>query len=175
MSDKETMFSKMKKESPYIILIILSLLGVGIISFSTQNSSWYWQIMIPIFGITCILTEWKRTKESNKSLWGLVRTQFLHWGAFFLIMRLDFLSVVHANMNDIVTGMVMLMLLAFSTFIAGIYIGWRFCVVGLFLAGTVAVLAFLEKSTILLFMIMLIVAILLIVVSYFWTKHKKIQ
>lgn len=183
MFSKETVFKKGKsldvgfikhyllKETPYIILIVLSLIGVGIVSFSTASSSWYWQVMIPIFGLTCIATEWKRTKESGKSLFVLIRTQVLHWGTFFLIIRLDFLAVVHSNMNDIVTGMVVLMLLAFSTFIAGIYIGWRFCVVGAFLSGAVTVMAFLEKSTFLLFLIMLAVAVLLIVVSFFWAKR----
>ena len=151
------------EEAAFITLVVLSLIGITYTDFSLSNSYWYWEAMVPVFGIVCVVTGWSHAQDSN-SRWELIRTQMLHWGAFLLAMYLVLMQQILQNTN---IGLILLLMLAFSTFLAGVYINWRFCVVGVFLGIAVLVAAFFKQAAIL----MLLIAIALLVISALWARY----
>ncbi len=119
-----------------------------------------------VYGIVCIVTGWSRFGAKDRSRLKLIWTQILHWGAFLLSMQLVFLPVVQQNLDSDITGLVLLHLLALSTFLAGIYLDWRLCVVGAFLAADIVAVAFLDQATIL----MVLLAAAIVVAFLLWSK-----
>lgn len=154
------------ENAAFIAMIVLSLIGISYTDLSVDRSYWYWQSMVPIFGIICIITGWVHTHDSN-SRWELIRTQILHWGAFFTATYLVFLPVMQRTLDNHTTGLTLLLMVAFSTFLAGVYINWRFCVVGVFLGIAVMGAAFFRQIT----LMMLLVAIALLVISILWARY----
>jgi hypothetical protein len=153
----------------FIILIVLSLIGVGITDISPKDSSWYWFAMVLIFGGTCMVTEWSRAQEKGYSWTSLFLTQVLHWGSLFVSVQIVFLLLDTGRLDNENTGLIILLMLGLVTFLAGIHIGWRFCLVGIFLGFAVLASAFLEQLK---FMwVMLLIGIVLIIFTFFWARH----
>jgi hypothetical protein len=151
---------------PYILMLVLAVVGIGYTDIFPRSSSWYWEVLAPVYGIICIATQWSRFGAKERSRLRLIWTQFLHWGAFFLSMQLVFLPVVQQSLDSDITGLVLLHLLALSTFLAGIYLEWRLCIVGAFLAADIVAVAFLDQATIL----MVLLAVVIIAVFLLWSK-----
>lgn len=154
------------KEWPYLVLIVLSLIGFATTDISSIDSSKYWQFMVPVFCACCIFTQWSKPEQREMDKFDLVRTQLLHWGAVFLVIRLVYLPIVQQNLNLLITAMIIVLVLSLSTFLAGVYIGWRYCVVGVFLAASVVAASFVQEAT----MWMAFGAITLIVLSVLWAR-----
>jgi hypothetical protein len=155
-------------EIVYLILILLAVIAVAYTDIAPARSTWYWEAMAPIFGIFCVISEWFRAKERGMGRMELIRTQLLHWGAFLVLIWLVFLPVVQQNLNSDITGNILLIILALSTFLAGVYLNWRLCVVGILLGFGVIVTSMLEQSV---FMI-LIIAVGIAIISIFWRRSK---
>ena len=76
----------------------------------------------------------------------LALKQLAHWGAFLGAMLL-----LHSHfVTDLITGdplgIVVLILLALATFLDGVYVDWRFCIVGVVLAVGVILVAVIDDA-----------------------------
>jgi hypothetical protein len=107
-------------------LIALSIVGIGITDFSPADSYKYWVAMVPIFGGACLILEWSRARGKGAKWTAMLRTQLLHWIGLLVAVRLVFEMLHKGRLDNENTGLVILLLLALSTFIAGIHLGWRF-------------------------------------------------
>ena len=116
------------------MLIALSIVGIGITDFSPADSYKYWVAMVPIFCGACLILEWSRVRGKGFKWTAILRTQLLHWVGLLVAVRLVFEMLHKGRLDNENTGLVILLLLALSTFIAGIHLGWRLCLVGGFLA-----------------------------------------
>jgi uncharacterized membrane protein len=152
----------------YLILIVLAVIGVAYTDVAPGKSTWYWEVMAPLFGLFCVISEWFRVKEKGLGRMELIRTQILHWGAFLFLIWLVFLPVVQQNLNSDITGNILLIMLALSTFLAGVYLNWRLCVVGILMGFGVIVTAMLDQSVFLI----LVIAIVIAGVSIFWRRSQ---
>lgn len=95
--------------------------------------------------------------------WRMVGTQIIHWGLFGVSMQLLFLPDVQRTMESLVVGLVVLYLLAMSTFLVGLYyFSWRLCAVGVFLGIAIPTIALIDEAALLLFGL----AVLLIAGAY---------
>jgi hypothetical protein len=95
-------------------------------------------------------------------LWGYLR----HWGAFLGGMRLLFLPVMQKNLNADITGLILMYMLAFSVFLAGIYTDWRLSVVAIFLGVGVLAVAFVDQAS------ALMVVLAAAVIGGAWLLHR---
>lgn len=150
-----------------IALLVLSLIGVGVTSISPHISHWYWLAMVPLFGGTCFAAEWAQARAEGRKWTALLRAQLLHWLALLVAVHLVFLLLKIGSLDNENTGLVILILLALTTFLAGIYLAWRFCVVGIFLALSVAVVTYVVQFL----WVMVFFAILIIAVHHIVLKR----
>jgi hypothetical protein len=158
------------RELPYVVMMLLALVGIAYTDLLPRGSVWYWQMLALVFGLICIVTEWPRRPAEGRARLHLVVTQALHWGAFLLAMRLLFLPVVQKNLDAEITGLILVYVLALSTFLAGIYVNWRLSVVGLFLGVGVLAIAFVDQASAL----MTVVAIVVIAGAWLW-NHMRLR
>jgi hypothetical protein len=102
-----------------------------------ESSRWYWQWLIPIFGLICIITQWYHAESTLKTRTIMVARQLLHWGAVLLMTFLVFMAsgqnAYIDTLDDRQASFVLMYTLTLSTFLAGVYFDWRLCVVAVFL------------------------------------------
>ncbi len=126
------------------VLLILCFIGVAYTNASPLKSYYYWLWMIPVFAIAAIISEWSRYKRHEIDGYHFIRQQVLHWGAVFVVVKSIFLLYQVGRYNSDATALTLMMTMSLSTFLAGIYIGWRFIVLGLFISLATLLLGYLE-------------------------------
>jgi hypothetical protein len=157
------------KELPYIIVLVLTLLGVAYTSISHQPLIGYWEFLALAMGVVCIGTGWLHT-HTNEARFRMVWTQVLHWVAFLVAMNIIVLSDVQKLLTAPGTGLALLMLLALGTFVAGVHISWQICILGLIMALLVPAIAWLTSYA--LFLTLGGAALVGIAVTFFW-RHSE--
>jgi hypothetical protein len=155
----------------FVILMVLAIIGVGITDFSPARSYWYWLAMAPVFACACLIIEWTRVRSEGKSWLSILRTQLLTWFGLLVAVQLVFLLLRAGRLTYESTGLVILLLLALTTFIVGIQLGFQLCVLGGFLGLTLLFVAFLEQYV----WVIAFVAMLGVVATFFVLKRKHIQ
>jgi hypothetical protein len=140
-----------------IVLIALSIIGIGITDFSPADSYKYWVAMVPLFCGACLILEWSRVRGKGYKWTTILRTQLLHWVGLLVAVRLVFEMLHKGRLDNENTGLVILLLLALSIFIAGIHLGWRLCLVGGFLGAALVAATYLEEYVWMLVIIALVI------------------
>ena len=152
------------EEAVLISLLILSMLGIGITHDSPPDGYWYWIIMVFVFAVAAIIVGWVHAqRQKNSNVKGLLVDQALHWSGSMMCVIVVFSLLQVGVLNARATASVILLILALSTFLDGIRIGWRFSMVGLFLGSTVMAMAYVEKS---MWLILLIAAAIVVFTIY---------
>jgi hypothetical protein len=156
------------EEAVLILLLIFSLAGVGITSFSAIDGYWYWMAMIFIFGLSAMLLGYTKAKQGDHLVRELWAVQSLHWLGVIAVVGAVF-SLLHAGMlEEDSTGLVILLILALATYLDGIRLGWRFSMVGVFLAITAVTVAHIDE-----FMWVIIpLALVIVAFTIYWGNRR---
>jgi len=163
-------------ESILIVLILLAIIGIGITDFSPAESHRYWFAMVPVFAGACLILEWSRARGKGQKWSTILRTQLLLWLGLLLAVRLAYLLLHTGRLDNENTGLIILLLLALTTFFAGIHLGWRLFIVGIFLGLALIGATYLEEFVwIFLFIAIVVVAIFLLLKRYAGNKMGKMQ
>jgi len=167
MQEDYTLSEKRKfhiEDGILIFLLILSISGVAIMDYSTDDGYGYWIIMVFVFALFAILIAWLQSKHQEGEFADIVKEQSLHWitsllvvGGAFLLQKSDQLTAESASL-------VILLLLSLATMLDGLRIGWRFSLVGLYLGASSIIRAFYEPFI----WIDSIIAILIVTATFLW-------
>ena len=150
-----------------VVLILLSIIGIGITDFSPADSHRYWFAMVPVFAGACLILEWSRARGKGLKWTTIVRTQLLLWLGLLLAVRLAYLLLHTGRLDNENIGLIILLLLALTTFFAGIHLGWRLFIVGIFLGIALIGAAYLEEFV----WIFLIIAIVVVAIFLLWKYY----
>ena len=143
---------------PHILILGMTIAGVAYTSLTRQPIAYYWEAVALIIGVVCVLHGWPSAQDWT-ARWILVRTQVLHWGAFLVAMGLVFAPSVQAVVNADSTSLVVLLLLALGTFVAGAHLpSWRVCLNGAIMALCVPAIAWLDQSALFVTLLVLLAA-----------------
>jgi hypothetical protein len=154
-----------------IVLILLSIIGIGITDFSPADSHRYWFVMVPVFAVACLILEWSRARGKGQKWTTILRSQLLLWLGLLVAVRLVYLLLQAGRLDNENTGLIILLLLALTTFFAGIHLGWRLLIVGIFLGVALIAATYLEEFVwIFLIIALVVVAIFLILKRYAGNK-----
>jgi hypothetical protein len=163
--------SVLKSEWPYLLMLVLAVVGVAYTSISRAPMALYWVILAPLMGVICVAARWRDVHDRDGRL-RLIWTQALHWTAVLVAMHLVFVADVARMMNSDSGALAILTLLALGTFTAGVHIGsWRICVVGLLFAIGVPGIAWLEQSA--LFLLLVALVLIAIAVPLLWRDRQR--
>jgi hypothetical protein len=134
------------RQLPYIIVLTLAIVGVAYTNMSHQPLVGYWEFLGLTMGVVCIVTEWPKAGD-KQARFRLVWTQAAHWVAILVTMNIMLLSGVQQLLPSLATSLVLLMLLALGTFLAGLnFLLLPLCFLGLALALAVPVISWLKQS-----------------------------
>ncbi len=147
----------LRRDSPYIAMLFLALVGVAYASYSGQPILLYWGILAPVFGAICVAVGWRRESDP-KQRWRLVWTQASHWVAVVVVMYLILIPQSRGAVSNSAVGLNLMSLLALGTFTSGVHSrAWGSCVVGGALALAIPAIASIEQFTLLIFVIAAVV------------------
>jgi hypothetical protein len=148
--------SFLMRDWPYLFMLVLALAGVARTSVDPSAMTTYWVTLAPVFGIICVAVDW-RDVEGPEAHWHLVRTQALHWTAVMFTMYLVFMTSVNRIMNSDADALTVLAVLVLGTVTAGIHAeAWRISVVGAVLGLAIPAIAWLETSTVLILLVLVV-------------------
>lgn len=152
------------EEAILVLLLILSLVGIGITDFSPADGLGYWIIMVFVFGLFAMLIGWLQSKHDVDDLKKILREQSLHWLTSLLIVGAAFLVQKSGRIDPDSAGLVILLILALSTILDGLRVGWRFSLVGLFLGVSAIIAAYMEPFI----WVEILIAISIVLVTVLW-------
>lgn len=145
----------------YIVMVVAALAGIAYTSVRVQGQSateprvvWVWLALVPLYFAVCVWQGWSHAKRANAT-GRLLLTQGLHWLAFVGAMTVVMTQSVRGLMSDDALGLMLLMLLALGTFVAGVH-AWSLpiCLTGLVLALAAMVVGWIEQTIVALMLIL---------------------
>ena len=153
---------RLRSKLPYLIVLILAMLGVAYTSITGQPLYGYWEFLGLAIGVACIVIGWRKT-EDKRARRQIVVTQCLHWTAFLIAMNILLLPSVNTFLNGPATGLALMLLLALGTFVAGVHVvSAEIAILGVVLALTVPAIAWLKQAALLLALAGLVVGALVV-------------
>ena len=160
------------KELPYVVVLVLTLLGVAYTSVTRRPTIVYWEFLVIVTAVACIWGGWRYAPD-RKAKVRLIGSQALHWLAFFVAMNLVLLPSVQNMLNADATGLAILLLLALGTFVAGVHIpAWQVCVLGLVMGLFVPAIAWIEEAA--LIVLLALVALIGVGALFWWIGDRKL-
>lgn len=161
------------EEAILIVLLILSLVGMGITDFSPADGFAYWLIMVLVFAVFAIVIGWLQSKQRADDFKTVLREQAIHWGTSLLVVGGAFLVEKSSRITPEDAGLVILLILSLATMLDGLRVGWHFSLVGLFLGCSAVIAAYTEHFL----WIELLIAIVIVVLTILWEfwREKRMQ
>lgn len=161
----------LKIDLPYIVMLSMAVLGIGLVTFTGEPSGFYWELLTPVYCGLCIHVGWRHADTRQEKI-KLIWTQILHWLAFLAAMWLIYSPTMRSLVDVNATGLNLMTLLALATFVAGVHAeAWQICVVGLILAIFVPAMAMVQRTS--LFFIVALLGLSFIAASIYLTAHSE--
>ena len=158
----------LRRQLPYLAVLALAVVGVAYTNVSQKPLVGYWEFLALATGVLCVITQWPEA-DDKKARFQLMWTQALHWAAVLVTMNIMLFAGVQQIMPSPATSLVLLMLLALGTFLAGVnFLSLPLCLLGVAMAFTVPAIAWLKLSVLFL---VLIVVVLFALAMLFWPRR----
>jgi hypothetical protein len=162
--------SQLWRQAPYLIALVLAIFGVAYSNISHQPLIGYWEFLAFVIGLMCVATQWQSVPERG-ARFRLIGTQALHWAAVLVAMNIIVLFRVQSLLTAPAIGLVLLILLALGTFLAGVaLLSLQFCFLGLAMALAVPAIAWLTQSFLFLLLVALLLVGLAIALWPYWSR-----
>ena len=143
------------RQLPFLAILALAIGGVAYTNISRRPLVGYWEFLAIVMGIVCVVTQWSEF-EDKRARFRLMWTQALHWLAVLVTMNIILLSGVQQLLPTLATSLVLLMLLALGTFLAGVHLlSLQIGFLGVALALAVPAISWVKQSA--LFLILAVV------------------
>ena len=158
-----------REHVPYLLVLALALAGVAYSNMSQKPLAGYWELLALITGGVCIFTEWGKIDDRQARV-RLVWKQALHWIAVLVAMNIMLLAGVQQLLPAPATSLVLLMLLALASFLAGVnLVSLELCFLGLVLALAVPAVSWVKQSVL---FIILAAALVIGIGMTFWSSRR---
>jgi hypothetical protein len=157
-----------RRQLPFFAILTLAIAGVAYTNMSHQPLVGYWEFLALAMGVVCVVTEWVEIDDKQARL-RLMWTQALHWAAVLVTMNIMLLSGVQQLLPAPATSLVLLILLALGTFLAGLNLrSIQICFLGLALALAVPAISWVKQSA----LFLILAAVFLIGLGMtFWSRR----
>jgi hypothetical protein len=144
-----------RRQLPFLAILVLAIGGVAYTNISQRPLVGYWEFLAIAMGVVCVVTQWSEL-EDKQARFRLMWTQALHWLAVLVTMNIMLFSGVQQVLPTLATGLVLLILLALGTFLAGVHlVSLQIGFLGLALALAVPAISWVKHSA--LFLILAVV------------------
>ena len=127
----------------YLFMVVWAVCGLAYTDLYPDRSVGFWQLTTLLFALIAIVRVYR---EGGPGRHWLALKQVAHWGAFLTAMGLLHMHFVTDLVSGDLLGIAMMTLLALATFLDGVYVDWRFCIVGAVMGTGVVLLAMVDDA-----------------------------
>lgn len=145
------------------VLGVMVMIGLFLSNYSNEASHYYWWAMFPVFGIACLAHELASGRAYEIALWRIVLRQALHWLGPIIAVKILFLQHARGQMSNDAVALMVLLLLATTSFLAGVHFDRSFYWVSAILVFAALIGTEIETYLWLVVVLMLIVGALAVV------------
>jgi hypothetical protein len=149
----------------FLVLLALALVGAGVSQIENRGGMlWlYWFGLILIYAGTSIVRAWFKAQRQARPVWPMMRTAVLRWlgsvATISIILLFEATGITDRGPASVWSRLV----LALSSYLAGVYFDWTFMLLGGILAIIAVALGFLDQLSLLMVVLPLaLVAIVLV-------------
>lgn len=128
-----------------LVLLLLDVIGIGLTEFAQRYSHWYWLAMVVLTGVACAFIARFGSSSAELNTVRKIRMEVLFWLGVLVAVNLVYFMYGAGRLDSENTGLVILLLLALSTFLAGLRLGWQLCLLGGLLAVALVFATYLEE------------------------------
>lgn len=141
--------SFLRQQLPFLAILALGIGGVAYTNMSQQPLAGYWEFLAVAIGLACVVTKWVDSDDRQSRI-RLMWMQALHWSAVLIAMNIMLLTDVQQLLSAPATSLVLLILLALGTFLAGLNLpSLQICFLGIAMALAVPVISWVPQSILL--------------------------
>lgn len=164
--------SLVRRQLPFLAILALAIGGVAYANVSQRPLVGYWEFLAIVMGLVCVITQWPELEDKQARI-RLMWTQALHWLAVLVTMNIILLSGVQQLLPTLATSLVLLILLALGTFVAGVHLlSLQIGFLGLALALAVPAISWVKQSALFLILaLMFLVGLAMAFWSYWSDTH----
>lgn len=160
------------EQTVFILLILLSLVGIFITDFNPDDGYGYWLAMVFVFAVLAIFVARLQARSSEADLGKIVKAQAMHWLHTIVVVAAASMLNKSGQLAGVSADMLILLILGLSTMLDGYHIGWQFSLLGFFLVGCALIIAYVQP-----FMWACVaLAVVVVVASFlrsFWTRAEE--
>jgi hypothetical protein len=153
-------------------LVVLVMLGLFLTNISVYRARWYWTAMFPAFALVSIWHELAKRRLDGPPVQEILFRQALHWLGPIVAVRIMFLQFARGQMDADSVALVTLLLLAVTSYLAGVNFERSFIWIGVLL-GIVSVIATEIEAFLWLILALAIVALALALTSVTLLRRHK--
>ncbi len=159
----------LRQALPFLTVLVLAIFGVAYTNISGKPLVGYWEFLAVAIGVVCVVNAWPKT-EDRRARVRLIGTQAAHWATFLITMNIVLLPGVQKLLPQPGASLVLLMLLALATFLAGVnLLSVQMCFLGLAMAVSVPAIAWLKQAA--LFLVLAASLVIGLAVA-FWPRKR---
>jgi hypothetical protein len=127
----------------FIGIVFLALLGVGITNYRIDSAYSYWSYMLVFLALlTTAWGIWRSKKLGLLKNGKLLYQQAILWGAALVAVAVIYRLRDAGRINVDTTGLLVLLMLTFATFVDGMLVSWKLYVVSALLLLTLLMAAY---------------------------------
>ena len=152
-----------------LVMLILAFLGFVVMQISRDNAWHYWRIMAIVYALLSLGFSWYCQHYNLRSAVFTIWHELFHWLGLLLSIFLITYFVDIGLVGRYVASLEIMVLIAFATFLIGVYIEKTFLFVGLLIGAFSGAIGFVEEY---LYNIMLPVMIIVIIAIIWMIRHK---
>ncbi|MGW8192999.1 MAG: hypothetical protein ACWGOX_01925 [Desulforhopalus sp.] len=155
----------------FCALLVLALVGMGLTQATKGGGARYWLILLWIYALASLVRAWLQARERDESIWSEIHLHFFHWLGALVTLYIIFLLERHDILSRDAASNVSLVLLALSSYLAGVHFERMFLFLGMVLAIMAVIGAFVEQYTLWL----IVVPASLLAVWLFFRNKSRLQ
>ena len=153
-----------------LALVLLSGIGIAVSDASRDRGYRYWLAMTPVFGVLSAVAAGAAARSGGGAVAPAVLKEALHWAGLAVAVTLIYLLERSGRIAHDAAGLVALLALALTSYLAGIRANWRFCVLGAILACAVAAAAVVERF---LWVVALLTLLIAVGAALLWMRARR--
>lgn len=147
----------------FVVLLVLAIGGSAVSQAEEAGGRYYWSVLVLVYAAASIGRSWFQAKGQGGPVWDMIRTQVFHWFGTLVAIQIVLFFESDGITDRAPAAVFSLLLLALSTFLAGVHFNWTFLLLGCILAATAIGLGIADQISIYLVTIPLALLALFIV------------
>jgi hypothetical protein len=152
----------------FCVLLVLALIGMGLTQATQDGGALYWLILLWIYALFSLVRAWLQARERHEPIWSEIHLHLFHWLGALVALHLIFVLERHDILSRDAASNVSMVILALSSYLAGLHFERMFLLIGIVLAIMAVIGAFVEQYTL---WLILVPSSLIAAWLFFKSKH----